>query len=110
MSMRLLSLCISLQYNKWITMYTSYPGDAVNSLVPVMLCSAFLVKTNNPLFQIFYQHGFTALSFFVAMLVGFILVALGVLIFVFCYRRCKGASVMPSSAEVRFFHLIMKNQ
>ncbi|XP_076460984.1 limbin-like [Babylonia areolata] len=49
--------------------------------------------------SVFYQHGFTALTFFMALLVGFVLVALAVVLYLVCGRRYKGSRVSPTHSE-----------
>ena len=50
-------------------------------------------------FQVLYEHGFTALTFFIALLLGFLLVVLGVFLYlVICSRRKR--SVSPSKYDV----------
>ena len=50
-------------------------------------------------FQVLYEHGFTALTFFIALLLGFLLVVLGVFLYlVICSRRKR--SVSPAKYDV----------
>ncbi|KAL8610097.1 hypothetical protein ACOMHN_024563 [Nucella lapillus] len=70
-------------------------GDYFGSVdLSVCLDATYILESN-----VFYRHGFTALTFFFAMLLGFLLVALGVLIFLLVCRRHNKSSVSPSNYD-----------
>ena len=50
--------------------------------------------------QIFYKHGFTALTFFFAMLLGFILVTIAAFLYFCVYKRRKRSPISPSQKDV----------
>ncbi|KAK7484926.1 hypothetical protein BaRGS_00023846 [Batillaria attramentaria] len=75
-------------------------NDTTNVFGPydLMICIKRNTETTT---SILYEHGFTALTFFFALLLGFLLVVLGVFLFLFIRRRRKGASVSPTKLDER---------
>ncbi|XP_076436466.1 limbin-like [Babylonia areolata] len=73
----------------------SSTGDSFSSVaLPVCLDAVYIWESS-----VFYRHGFTALTFFLALLLGFLLVALFVFLFFFIFRRRNKSSVSPDRSD-----------